>query len=598
MTQLERQIKTAQHRLWLDRFLTCGGWCLTIAFGVFAGVVLVQRLYDLAMPLTWVAAGMAGVSLMASILWTAAGRADAATAAARLDEAAGLRERISSAQYCGPTDDPFAQAVVADAERVSGSLSARQHIRLTTPSSLGWTIVAMAAIGLMFLVPPGLALTEEATVAKGQAQETQEVKVAVKRKMDEVRQLVAKTPGLEEMKETLADTDKKAGGKLQRPDQIRHEAVKKIDKLADAVKQERGKDKYKSLTEMRKMMRSLKVPKSSDVATQKLTKALSQGDFKSAKEEVQKLKEQLATLKAKDDQEMAKKLSQQLDELAKQLEKVGDDKKQMEKLLEQAGIKKEDAERMLENLKKQDLEQLQKQLQEKGLGQKQAEQLAKQLQQKQQAGSMAQKLAEAAKQGAKGSQDGQAGEAMAGMTMAEQQLSELEQLEQEMSQLDSTLSDLENSKNDLDKPCSNCGGKGCSKCGGTGQGKSGSGMGNKAKSGRGGLASEEETNVDFKVERGKVPTREGAIIGQFFFEGEQVKGEVSSEFADVVTAAERDATDRINRNRMPRQYQKAVRAYFSNVQKQIESAKLRPAEAPKNEPEGKPSESPSDKDND
>ena len=83
--------------------------------------------------------------------------------------------------------------------------------------------------------------------------------------------------------------------------------------------------------------------------------------------------------------------------------------------------------------------------------------------------------------------------------------------------------------------------------------------------GRGGLAPEEQTNVAFKTERAKVHTGKGAIIGQFLIDGEQVKGDVSSNFAEVISAAERDASDRINRDRVPRQYQKAVKTYFSTV---------------------------------
>lgn len=40
-----------------------------------------------------------------------------------------------------------------------------------------------------------------------------------------------------------------------------------------------------------------------------------------------------------------------------------------------------------------------------------------------------------------------------------------------------------------------------------------------------------------------------------------------------MTAGERDASDRINRDRVPRQYQKAVKEYFSNVQRSIQGAK-------------------------
>ena len=106
--------------------------------------------------------------------------------------------------------------------------------------------------------------------------------------------------------------------------------------------------------------------------------------------------------------------------------------------------------------------------------------------------------------------------------------------------------------------------------------------------GRGGRAGEEKTDFAFKTERGKVHTGKGAIVGQFLVDGEQVKGEMKSNLVEVVSAAEREASDRINRDRIPRQYHKAVRAYFSNIQRSVKGDK--PKE-PKDEGE-KPDEAP------
>jgi hypothetical protein len=162
-------------------------------------------------------------------------------------------------------------------------------------------------------------------------------------------------------------------------------------------------------------------------------------------------------------------------------------------------------------------------------------------------------------------------DAAAGLAEAGDQLSQLEQLEQEMNQLDATLAGLQDARNDLDNPCSACkgtgmiGGQPCGRCR-----RQGGGMGKLGK-GRGGLAPEEETDVAFKTERAKVHTGKGAIIGQFLVDGEQVKGDVSSSLEEIVTAAEHDASDRINRNRIPRQYQKAVKTYFSNVQQKVKN---------------------------
>ena len=105
-------------------------------------------------------------------------------------------------------------------------------------------------------------------------------------------------------------------------------------------------------------------------------------------------------------------------------------------------------------------------------------------------------------------------------------------------------------------------------------------MGRQLAQGRGGLAPEQPTDVDFQVERGKVHTGKGAIIGQFYFDGEQVKGEVNTGFTELVSSAEREASDRINRDRIPRQYQKAVKAYFSNVKRSVDEMNRPPNEAP------------------
>jgi hypothetical protein len=103
-------------------------------------------------------------------------------------------------------------------------------------------------------------------------------------------------------------------------------------------------------------------------------------------------------------------------------------------------------------------------------------------------------------------------------------------------------------------------------CQGSGMMKPGSGMGPLGR-GRGGLAPEQQTSTAFKVHRAKVHTGPGRIIGQFLIEGEQVKGESSRDLVEIISAEERNATDAINRDRIPRQYQKSVKEYFTRVQK-------------------------------
>jgi hypothetical protein len=155
---------------------------------------------------------------------------------------------------------------------------------------------------------------------------------------------------------------------------------------------------------------------------------------------------------------------------------------------------------------------------------------------------------------------------MGNLQMAGDQLSEMEMLGQELDQIESMLSELQDTKNDLDNPCPNCGGAGCDKC------KRRGGMGRKAGRGRGGVAPEEETAVAFKRHKAKVKTTKGSIVGQFLVDGQQAKGEVSDEVAEAIAAAEREATDLVHRDRIPRQYQKSIKEYFSTMQRPLDRA--------------------------
>jgi len=459
MMQLERQIKVTQRRLWLNRWM--GDVCRTTAAAalLYASMVLVQRLFDLPLPLFALGVAMAAAALIVSVVLTFARRETEAFAAVALDRAAGLRERISSGRHCLGSDDPFARAVVADAERVSSALSPRRHIRLVVPRPLSFSLLSVTVAALMFLLSPGLLKSTAAKESDAREQLIEETSVAVKRKLDEVRRLTETTPVLQNLQEGLNDLDKQAGGALRRPSDVRHEAVKKIDALADAVKKKRDQADYDAARAARKMMRSLKSPDAADAPTQKLVKSLQQGDVKTALEEVKALKEVLATLKSDEDKELVKKMSAQLDDLAKQLEKLAKPERLAEKLAE-AGLKQEDVDRLLEQLKKKDLEQLKQELAEKGLSEQQIQKLAEQLQQQQKAGSIAEQLAQGMKQAAKGAGSGQMGEAVAGLSMAEGQLSDLELLEQEMNQLDAALAQIEEARSDLGRPCSACQGAG------------------------------------------------------------------------------------------------------------------------------------------
>ncbi|NOT01359.1 MAG: hypothetical protein HOP29_12105, partial [Phycisphaerales bacterium] len=83
--------------------------------------------------------------------------------------------------------------------------------------------------------------------------------------------------------------------------------------------------------------------------------------------------------------------------------------------------------------------------------------------------------------------------------------------------------------------------------------------------GRGGIAGKQETSVDFVKQREKTKSGPGAIIGQFLVDAEQVEGEASQQLQAIVEAAQRDATESVNRARVPRRYHAAIKKYFSDM---------------------------------
>lgn len=567
---LNQQIVSAQRRLWANRFLAKFTATLSAGVFLFALAWIVQRLFDFHWPLTWIASATGAVVLIGSIVWTAMTREDALTAGAKLDQAAGLRERVSTSQYCAPGQDEFADAVIADAEKAVRGIQVGRVIRIAAPPQWGWAVAAVLFTIVPLLIPTGLLKPAEAKANEEKKAIIESTRVAVKHQMDELRDLVEKTPALDDIKPKEDDLDLGGVAKEQSPSDIRHEALKKIDRYEDALRQKKNSDRYDSLNDMKKMMRAVKPPGSEEAATQKLAKSLQEGDFKTAQEELEKLKEQLATLKSEEDKEMVQKIGQQLEELSKQLERVASEEK-LAKELEEAGIKKEDVEKMLERLGKKDLEQLQKKLEESGMGKEQAEKLAKQLSQKQGSKSMASKLAQSMKGSAASAKAGEAENASQKLTQASEQLSELEQLEQEMSQLDAAASAMADAKKDIEQKGQ--GGSSGNQGNKPGQPGNNGGMGRDPAQGRGGRAEQEQAPVAFKTEKQKVHTGKGAIVGQLVFEGEQIPGEASSELSKTVAAAEREASDLIHRDRVPRQYHKAVRSYFSKVKRDFKGDK-------------------------
>lgn len=575
MSNVQRQVARARNRLWMNLWFSTTARVATWGAAGFAVFVLAARLSGWQMPWLLIAAiAIAGVVILGTI-WSFVAAPTEAQAATALDQAAGFSERVSSSLYLTESTDPFDEAVCVDAAAVASSVTVRKHLQLRWPSAATSAIAASLVALAMFLVPDDLFQPENGKSRVQNSVQVERTKVEVNKRLENIKKMAKGNPAMSDMKEEIEKLEAMSETKMTNPQELRHEGIKKIDHLADAVRKKQEDEKYDKVNETKRMLRALKEPTGEQTPVQKLTRELAGGDFKTAKQTLQKMQEQLATLKQESDKKFTEAMQKQLADLAKQLDQIGK-QEQLQKKLEQAGIKKEDIERMLQKLTKEDLEQMKKQLEKNGLSQNQIDKLAQQIQKQQGAKQAINQMSEQMQKAAQAAASGQMDSASSEMQAAGEQLSEMESLEQGMNQLESTLSDLESAKNDMNGSCKQCSGTGqkdggdCSGCNGSGMQKGGGGNGGGQGGqgqGRGGLAQKEQTNIGFKIERGKVETTKGRIIGQFLVDGEQVKGEASEEFVELIAAAERDAIDTVDNDRIPRQYQKAVREYFKRLPK-------------------------------
>jgi ribosomal protein S20 len=581
---IERQVKKAQHRLWLNRWLRQWGWSLLFVTAAWTVAWIIDRLFfPGVLPRGWAALVGLGLSLVASVIWLILTCEPTPVAAAVLDEAAGLRERVSTGLHVQQDlADPFAQAVVADAERTVAGLSARKFIPVHWARSLS---LGSAMISVAFL---SLLLPEFDLLGRQEAGAAQRERLA---KLNQVRSTVAKPVSvmreIEKKHQDLAlgEDSKKLDDLLGRDRDVdagvlRRETVKKLDRLQDALQQKAHADRFKALNEAKKRLKQLGKPSDPKTELGQLMEALSRGDFREAQKSLKEVQEKLAkrVRDGKIDAETARQMQKQLNELARKLQRASQDK-QSERELQNAGLSKAEAKRVLDALAKKDPQQLEKmakemakRLKDKGITEQQMKQMLEKIQQRQKAckqcSKLGQKMGATARQLAQGDTQGAQDE----LGEAAEMLDEMEQLEQALNEIESQMSQLDDARDELneedsdDGKCKRCNGTGfrpdgspCPHCKGTGRCKG-------TRGGGGTRARDDSVETDTVAKKANIKTRKGGtIIGQRFVKGSMLKGQSEEEIHEAAAAAEIDATDALNEDRIPRRYREGIKRYFDRL---------------------------------
>lgn len=594
MGNVQRRVEQSKRRLWTNRWLAAITLAVAIALGVWAIATLVERLFVVGIPV-WMAGGvLAAVALLAGTAVALARPVKPLEAAVAVDRAAGLRERLSSALALSSGDDPFVRATIQDAEKSAANIHVPTHIKYQKPPALGWTIgLAVIAFGLAWLFPTLNLLASEDDEDRQPdvelVQQTQEEKRLVEERLEKqkkkIRELAENNPDLKNVDLGLESLEIPDAPALK-PEDIRKEAVKQLNKMSEKLAAQRDEDKQALLENMKRMLANLKSDDGrSDGA--KLNEALRKGDMKAARQVLEKINKDIEesdkSNQTAEQKKQAAELQKKIEEVAKQMQQL-DNKQQMRKELQnKGGMSKEQAQQMLEQLAKMDpkeaAKQLQEQLQKQGMDKKQAQQMAQKISQQMKAQDklqeLAQSLGQCAQQMKQQQQGGQQSDNQQGsqgggenssqaMADAMNQLSQMEMSEQMMNDLESQLAELNSMKDDLTSgnqgggqdqynPDAARAGQGGSQIGTQGP-QAGLGYGSKI--------GEERVAHSYKTEKANTRVQDGEIIAQVLVDGPQKKGESTAEVREAVASSVRDLQDAVERGRVPRQYHNVTRKYF------------------------------------
>lgn len=145
MSRLDRHIQMVRNKLALGTFLRTWGWAILILGAAVWLVVLGEKTLDRALPYHWTMfwLGLA-LATACAMAWTLVHRPSPAAAAIAIDQVLGLKEKFSTALYVRPSADPFAKAVLLDAQNTAQNVSLYKRFPLQFPRPA-------AAAGAIFL---------------------------------------------------------------------------------------------------------------------------------------------------------------------------------------------------------------------------------------------------------------------------------------------------------------------------------------------------------------------------------------------------------------------------------------------------------------
>jgi hypothetical protein len=402
-----------------------------------------------------------------------------------------------------------------------------------------WVVLlpAAAAIGLMFAptwTTPISRANEALKPADPKAISRQTA--ALSKKIAGQRQNIDKQL-YPEADKLLAEIQKKTEEMTKAPSSQKDKLMVELNKLTDALK-----DRQKQLgspDQLNRQLQQLKELGEQGPADQ-LARELSRGDFQKAAEQLKALQQKLKSGQLSEPEKKA--LKDQLAEMSKKLNDLAnmqERKKQLEEARKNGGLSQQQYEREMEKLAEQ----------------------SKSLQK-------LQKLASQLGQAKDALEKGDPQKAAESLGMTQQQLAEMAQQLQELKTLDETMADVMDAKNGMTTDGMNQLGESMAnlgmnpgRMGNNGQQGLGRGRGQGDRPEASDDTSTYTTRVNQQLNKGK------AVFQGFGPMGKTVKGQSVIDIQGEIDAAGGLAADALSNQKIPRNVEKHIRAYYDQINK-------------------------------
>lgn len=525
--------------------------------------------------------------------------------------------------------DPFALATVLDAERTAQDviLNYYRHFPMRFPrAAYGAIAVGLLAVAAFTFMKPMDLFGQQAVAIERQKQEaaTKEAENRVKQALANIEAVPRASADLEAVKQAKVDLQNLLKQPIKDPGSANRSAMKALQDVRDAIKQQiENQSKFAAAATDAKLLKDMAPDPQDKGPIADAQRAMSSGDFAKAAEQMKKAVEQFEKM----DPEQQKKAAEQMQKMAQQMQQLAKDpqklQQQMQQQLQQMGMNQQQAQQLAQQMQQaaqgnqqaqqqlqqmaqqamqgmnpqqqqavqQAMQEMQQQAQQNNAQQNMAQamqQMAQAMQQaqQQQQGNQQQQQGQQANQQQQGQQQ-QGGQQPAGQQQMQQAMQQMQQQMQQMDQAAQELQEMADARQGLDQAIDEAAGA-CNNPGdgqgqdgqlgakdGLGEWKDGDPMNKGAGMGGGpGIAAGDRSGkqqAPFGVKTEKSPSKNdknGKILANTFIkDNKPIKGSANADLKQVAAAAEQEAADEVDTERVGRAAQNVVKEYFGSMGK-------------------------------